>query len=339
MRIAALAFSSSVALLSCTDLNQIAEPDDVMVLTASPEAVPANGFSVAQITARISPEADQRLRDVVFSTTLGRFPAGNPATPQIVVATAGVEGSATVALQSSPQTGTAIVNAEIRDGQAVKIARSTEVRFVPVSPSDVISLTAGSTTAPADGATATEIFARIAEAVPLLQRSVLFTTTAGSFGAPTLQQISRNASSDNVASAELVSPRLPGVAVVSATLNNIQATTAVTFEPALPDQISVSVFGNLQVKATFASRITVEAKLERVVGQVTPGTEVVFRAFDESTQSTFGFWSGVNLSDATGTVTAEFTPGNTTERGEATIRVRVPGNDVSGRVQIEIVDP
>jgi hypothetical protein len=167
----------------------------------------------------------------------------------------------------------------------------------------------------------------------------VFNTTAGSFGPPNQQQVTRTASSGNLASAELVSPRLPGVAIVTATLNNIQATTAVTFEPALPDQISVSAFGNLQIKATFASRITVEAKLERIVGQVTPGTEVVFRAFDEDTQSTFGFWSSVNLSDAAGTVTAEFTPGNTTERGEATIRVRVPGNDVSGRLQIEIVDP
>jgi hypothetical protein len=339
MRLQALASASLLALLACSDLNEIAEPDEVMVLTASPESIPANGYSVSQITARVSPQADQRLRDVIFSTTLGRFPAADPATPQVLVATAGVEGSATVALQSSPQVGRAVVSAEIRDGQAVKIARSLEVQFAGVSPTDVISLSTASQTAPADGATPTEIFARISEAVPLLQRSILFTTTAGNFGAPNQQQVSRTASSNNVASAELVSPRTPGVALVTATLNNIQATTAVSFEPALPDQISVSVFGSLQVKATFQSKITVEAKLERFVGQVTPGTEAVFRCFDESTGNTFGFWSGVNLSDAQGMVTAEFTPGNTAERGEATIRVRVPGNEVSGRVRIEIVNP
>jgi hypothetical protein len=339
MRFRILASGTLLAFVACSDLNQVAEPDDVMVLTASPETVPANGYSVSQITAQISPQADQRLRDVIFSTTLGRFPAADPATPQVVVATAQEDGRATVALQSSPQFGTAVVSAEIREGQAVKIARSTEVKFAGVSASDVITLTTASETAPADGATPTEIFARIADAVPLLQRSVLFTTTAGTFGPQNQQQVTRTASSNNIAAAELVSPRLPGVGIVTATLNNIQVTTAVAFEPALPDQISVSVFGSLQVKATFASKISVEAKLERVVGQVTPGTEVVFRAFDESTGQTFGFWSGVNLSDTQGMVTAEFTPGNTTERGEATIRVRVPGNEVSGRVRIEIVDP
>jgi hypothetical protein len=339
MRSNALPFTVLAGLLSCSDLNQVAEPDEVMVLSASPESIPANGYSVAQITAQISPQADQRLRDVIFETTSGRFPAADPATPQTVVATAGVEGRATVALQSAAQTGTAVVSAEIRDGQAVKISRSIDVRFETVRASDVIVLSTASERAPADGATATSIFAQIGEAVPLLQRSVVFATTSGSFGAPGQQQVSRTAGSNNVASAELVSPRAPGVAVVTATINNIQSTTAVTFEHALPDRISVSVIGNLQIKATFASRVIVEAKLERFVGQVTPGTEVVFRAFDEDTQQTFGFWSGNNLSDSTGTVTAEFTPGNTTERGEATIRVRVPGNEVSGRVRIEIVDP
>jgi hypothetical protein len=247
--------------------------------------------------------------------------------------------SVSAAARSTAQTGTAVVSAEIRQGEAVKIARSIDVHFEAVKISDIISLTLASDHAPADGASVTNITARISAAVPIVQRSILFTTTAGSFGTPLPTQTSRTAGSDNQALVDLVSPRDPGVAIVTATINNIRASAAVTFDPALPDRIAVSVFGSLQLKATFQTKVTVEAQLERVVGQVTEGTEVVFRAFDESTDATFGFFSGATLSDSTGRVTAEFTPGNTSERGEATIRVRVPRTDVSGRVRIEIVDP
>jgi hypothetical protein len=53
----------------------------------------------------------------------------------------------------------------------------------------------------------------------------------------------------------------------------------------------------------------------------------------------FGFFSGVTPSDNNNMVSAQFTPGNTTERGEATLRARVAGTDVLARVKIEVVDP
>jgi hypothetical protein len=146
------------------------------VLTASPESVPATGYSVSVITAQISPQTDEQLRDVIFSTTLGTFPGADSATPQVIVATAGSDGRATVNLQSTAQTGTAVVSAEIRQGEAVKIARSIDVHFEAVKTeavktSDIISLTLASDHAPADGASVTNITARISAAVPIVQRS------------------------------------------------------------------------------------------------------------------------------------------------------------------------
>ena len=44
-------------------------------------------------------------------------------------------------------------------------------------------------------------------------------------------------------------------------------------------------------------------------------------------------------SDASGVINAEFTPGNTLERGEATIRAKVRGSNVAAQVTIEVVDP
>lgn len=339
MSVRTLVLAFVLAFAACTDLNEVAAPDDVLLLGASPTSIPANGYSVSIITAQISTQANETLRDVIFTTTLGRFPGADPATPQVAVATVGSDGKATMALQSTAQTGTAVVTAEIRDGEAVKIAQSIEIQFASISTSDVIVVLPSTAQAPADGATVTLITARVATGVLVLQRSVQFTTSAGSFGISSPAATSRTANADGTASADLVSPRTASVALVTATVNNIQAATTVTFEPALPDRIAVTVFGNLQMKATFATKVTLEAQLERVVGTVTPGTEVIFRAFDESTGGSFGFFSGVTLSDSTGRVTAEFTPGNTTERGEATIRVRVPGTEILGRVRIEIVNP
>lgn len=339
MRARTLISVTSLFFAACSGLNDVANPDDVLVLTASPPSIPANGYSVTLVSAQISTRSDERLRDVIFTTTLGRFPGADPATPQLIVATAGSDGRASVALQSTAQTGTAVVSAEIRESGAVKISQSIEVAFEAMSPSEVVVVIPSSLTAPADGATVTQIEAHIAAGIPVQQRSVVFTTTAGSFATLNPLTTTRNADAEGIAIANLMSPRTPTVAVVTATVNNIQAAASVTFEQALPDRIAVSVFGNLQLKATFATKVTVEAQLERVVGAVTEGTEVIFRAFDESTGSQFGFFSGATLSDATGRVTAEFTPGNTSERGEATIRVRVPGTDILGRVRIEIVDP
>jgi len=199
-------------------------------------------------------------------------------------------------------------------------------------------LRALTTVAPADGATVTDIIAQLNGEVPVNQREILFSTTLGTFGALS-STASRLAGTDNTARAGLVSPRRTGAGVVTAELNDQKARVTVNFEPALPEQIAVSLFGSLQLKATFTSKVTVNVEMERSTGTVTPGLEVVYRAFDESTGNLFGFFSGATLVDSNGNSQADFTPGNTGERGEATIRVRIPGTDVSGRVRIEIVDP
>jgi hypothetical protein len=310
-----------------------------LLLTASLTELPADGFSTSNITAQISPQANENYRDVIFTTTLGTFRAASPDHPDRIVVTANSAGIAVAALQSSPQTGTAVVTVEIRDEDTVKIARTVQVSFEPLESSDVIQIQAESSTAPADGASVTNILAKVSDQMPLQQRQITFTTTAGSFGGPIPSTATRTANTDSLALAGLISSRQEETALVSATVNNQTSYTQVTFQRALPDSATMSVFGSLQLKATFATKINLEVELFRDVGEVTPGTEVVFRCFDESTGNMFGFFSGVTPSDDRGFVSAQFTPGNTTERGEATIRARVAGTDVLARVRIEIIDP
>jgi hypothetical protein len=337
--VAASAGVFCLLITACTNIDTPAEPDDVLLLAASLSELPADGFSTTNITAQISPQAKENYRDVTFTTTLGTFRAADPDHPDRIVVTANSAGIAVAALQSSPQTGTAVVTVEIRDEEAVKVARTVRVTFEPLESSDVIQIQAESSTAPADGASVTNIFAKVAETMPLQQREILFTTTAGSFGGVVSSTATRTAGSDAVALVGLISPREVVTALVSATVNGQQSYTNVAFERALPDQATMSVFGSLQLQATFATKVSLEVELFRDVGAVTPGTEVAFRCFDDSTGNMFGFFSGVTPSDDNGMVSAQFTPGNTNERGEATIRARVAGTEVLARVKIEIVDP
>jgi hypothetical protein len=203
----------------------------------------------------------------------------------------------------------------------------------------VLSLLLSSSEAPADGASVTNVVARIASQLIAGERTVVFSTTAGSFGAPSTQSASVRADSNDTATAGLVSPRDPGTAVITASVNDVSARGTVTFTTALPEEATLGVAGTFKVTATFSSKVLLRLQLFRSTGTVSKGVEAVFEVQDVSTGRAFGYFSAVTPSDATGLITAEFTPGNTTERGEATIRARIPGTNVQSTVRIEIVAP
>jgi hypothetical protein len=328
-----------LVLAGCANLDTVVTPDTVLTLTATPQSLPVNGFATATIVAEIDPRSDERFRDIGFHTTQGSFPAGTSSRATSIVATASSEGRAIVTLQAAAQVGVATVTAEIRDGDAVKVSRTLDIPFEQVPPSDVIVLNVGSTHAPADGASVTDIVARIAPNVPTAQRLITFTTTLGTFGGPNATSLQSVADSSNEARVGLVSPRETGTAIVRATLNGLTASGSVVFRSALPDSMSLSIQGNFKISASFSSKVALSADLYRDVGTVTRGTEVEFSATDDSSGRSFGHFSGVTPSDAQGRVSADFTPGNTNERGEATLTARVRGANVRATVKIEIVDP
>lgn len=323
----------------CTDLDSPAEQDAVLQVTISPRALPADGFSSAQVVAEIDPRSQERYRDITFSTTLGSFPAGTSTGARTIVAAADANGRAVVVLRSVAQPGTATVTAEVRDGESVKAARSVDVPFEAVAVSSVVVLDLGATSAPADGATVTNAIARVAAALPSEQRTVTFSTTAGTLAVSGSTTAQVHAGTDDIASVGLVSPRTTASAVVTASVNNLTARRTVEFTHAYPDDVGLAVQGSFRLSASFATKATLRAELSRDVGSVTRGTEVRFTAVDDSTGQEFGFWSAQTESDANGVATAEFTPGNTSERGEATIRVSVPGTGLSASVKVEIVSP
>jgi adhesin/invasin len=340
MKLALVAGTAASLLGSgCADLDETASPDAVLLLTATPRSIGADGFSTATVVAELDTRTAARYRDVSFSTTLGRFVGGSSTTDQTLVVAADSSGRATATLRSGTQAGTAVVTAEIRDGTTVLVTRSLEVPFERVPASNVLTLSLGQAEAPADGASVTDVVVRIATPLIQTERTVTFSTTAGSFGAASVQSTQVRAGTDDIAATGLVSPREMGSAVVTATLNDVSVRGTVEFVAAVPESATLSVTGSFRLAATFSTKSSLRLALFRSTGTVSRGTEAEFEAVDESSKRAFGFFSGVTPSDASGVITADFTPGNTTERGEATLSARIPGTRVSATVRIEVVDP
>ncbi len=337
MRPALAALAAVLAGAACTDLDSPAAEDVVLQLTISPGALPADGFSSAQVVAEVDPRTEERYRDITFSTTLGSFPAGTSTGARTIVAAADASGRAVVVLRSAAQPGTATVTAEVRDGASVKFSRSVDVAFQAVAVSSVVVLELGALSAPADGETVTNAVARVAAALPAEQRIVTFATTVGTLGPSGGTSAQVRAGTDDIAAIGVVSPRTPATGTVTASVNNLTARRTLEFTHAYPDAMSLGVSGSLRLSASFGTKATLRAQLVRDVGSVTRGTEVAFTGVHDATGQEFGFWSAITSSDAAGQATAEFTPGNTPLRGESTIRARVSGSNVSAAVKVEIV--
>ncbi len=220
---------------------------------------------------RLDPRTAERFRDVSFSTTLGSFVGGTSARDTTLVVPADSSGRAVTTLRSSTTAGTAVVTAEIRDGTTVKVTRSIDVPFEQVPASNVLSINLGSLEAPADGATVTNIVARIASDVVPTERTVTFTTTAGSLGASNVRSVDVRASTDDLASVGLISPREVGRAIVTATLNGVSVRAGVEFSAAMPDSATLSVSGSFRIAAAFTTKVMLQMELFQGRGHGDPG--------------------------------------------------------------------
>jgi hypothetical protein len=323
----------------CANLDDAASPQAVLSLTASPQAIAANGFSTVSLVATLDPRTAAQYRDVTFTTTLGSF-VGTPATSsRTLTVPADADGRAVATLRAGTEPGTAVVSAEVRQGEVPRAVSTVNVRFEQATAADLILLELEAITAPADGATVTNVLARIDARFLPTQQTVTFTTTAGLFAPTNSSSADVRAGADSTARVGLVSPREPVVAIVSAIAAGFTARQTVTFAIAEPDSMTLGVLGSFRVQASFASKISLRAQLFRTTGTATRGQEVRFSITDDSTGRSFGFFSAITPSDASGIATAEFTPGNTGERGEATIEAYVADTHVAARVTIEIIDP
>lgn len=80
-----------------------------------------------------------------------------------------------------------------------------------------------------------------------------------------------------------MSPREPGSAVVTASVNDVSASATVTFTTALPEEATLSVSGTFKITAAFASKVFLRLRLFRSTGTVSKGVEAAFEVQDAST--------------------------------------------------------
>jgi hypothetical protein len=318
---------------ACYSPNKVIAPDDVLLLTASPETIAANGFSTSRITAKINPVAN-RVLVVAFSNAGGTLSSNAARTPD-------ANGEASVLLTSETVPKTATVTAEVKEGAVVLASRSIVVTFEPASADSVLRLIPSASEAQADGVSSVEL--RV-EANPAgASRTVSFTTTDGSFvrGATPAQLTLNNVTTgaDGVARVQLFAPVTPGTALVTATANGFSASETITFTPAAPDFITLSATPLQISRASENNSTTLTATLSRAIGTVSRNTRVDFAIVNDAGGQSFGRFQSITRSDANGVATAQFVPGTAAPLGLATITAQVPDRPgVLARIKVNITN-
>jgi hypothetical protein len=311
--------------------------DALLTLAAASPAIPADGYSVTEITAQLTTGADPR-QSVKFTTSLGSLvnSVNDASARQEVSVTANAQGLARILLRSENTVGSAVVRAEV-----VGFSREVLVRFDPVAPGNVITLAAVPREVEADGTAVSQLVATISPDVPQRLRTVTFTTTFGDFttdlvSAGDTKRATVTADAGNVAVVALKSST-PGTAFVTATVSGVSARASVEFTRPLPQTIHVQPEAG-SVAIAGATSITVTATLFRDSGPVADPTVVTWTAID-SAGRIIGTFSEVSLAtrdNATGQIraTAEFDPDSTAATGTATIRATV--GSVSGTATVQL---
>jgi hypothetical protein len=306
----------------------------VLSVAGGATALPADGVSTVQLTAAIDPGAQQRV--IEFTTTAGIL-VGGAGTPTDQTVTVDGSGHATLALQSATTPGPATVTAKV---QALpSVAASLQLTFVPAGSNDLIRVVSAPASAPADGASASNLTVAISPLIAAGARTVTFTTNNGSFapGSNTLS-IQVPAGADLTATAVLYSPLQIGNALVTAAVAGASQQIPLRFERALPDLVTLQL-SDITVTDSTSGKLTVTATLLRNVGAVTPGTAVTFQATRNDTGAPFGLFTGnPTVTAAGGVATATFSPGGSGYRGPAQMTARAE-NGKTATLDFQVTAP
>ena len=315
-------------------------PENGLILTASPTSLPADGFSLADLTARVELGDTPTARQVVFVTSIGSLVGAGTVADDGRQITVDVDsdGVALAQLKSNRTVGSAFIRAHVEG--LIQIADELTIAFTPVVPDQILQLSSSRTTADADGASRIQIFANISPSLPTGERQVTFKSELGTF-TNGMKDDMATADASNRATVTLVAPRIVGLDRVRAEVAGVTDDVTIDFVRALPDRILVDP-GGTQLMAGFEFNSTVTATLVRVnsPGDVTEKTAVAFKVVDPATGSELPFtFTGVTLSNADGVATAVLTAGPSAFRGPARIEASVEGTAVVGSAVIQIVDP
>jgi hypothetical protein len=312
---------------------QQAVATNLFSFSASATSIPADGFSQVQLTVIVAFPGNAAQRTVTFKTSAGLLVAPGSSTPSSsVVVPADGTGTAIAYLRSSTNVSVAQVQAV-----AANATQSLFISFTSVNPQSVFMLTAPVKRAPADGATTTTLTATVGQGLAAPGQSVAFVTSAGTFVHSGQATDSLPITAGNSVSLDLRSPATAGVGHVVATAGGFSSDLSISFDPALPDQILLTVPQGTLAASTSAS-VNVTANLLRTVGTVTPNQVVDFSATDSS-GAPIGAFFNTQVSNAMHIATTQFAVGAIGYRGPVTLTATVSGATVIGTASIQIVSP
>jgi adhesin/invasin len=289
---------------------------DVFDVTVDRMSIPADGFSIAEITATLKrPGGTAQQRTFKVETSAGTLIAAGQGSGRSVSVVADATGRATVELQSDKTVGSARVRVTAYD-----LPFEFTVNFTSANPSDVVTVTT-SGSAPADGISTILVTATVASNLPSGRRLVAFRTTLG-----TVTPAAIEADGSNTARATITSTTV-GDARVTATVDGVTAATSAPFTAAYPDRVFVAPDAStLQTGGSTTIRVT----LVRTIGSVSSPLVVTYTA-TTNTGASIGTFSRVALASG-GSATVTFNLGATPYLGPVTITATAEGGTAGSAV-------
>lgn len=327
-----------VALLSACQggISDLPEPLGVSALNFDPPRSIADGKSVVKLEVRVDSAAPPSDGKVLLTTTVGTF-LGGTTTITISLEPGGL-GFAQ--LKAPDAAGVAKISAT-----AAGVTRYFEVTFdaaVPVAQTKGILGIVTSPTASVADATSLVTFKVIVDTLPRPSPNVVaLSTTAGTFaGTNSATTVNVPVNDSGYAYARLRAPAEPGTALVTATVGSSVRQSEIVFAPAPPESVLLS--GDFAVKAGALNSAAISALLLRATGAPSSGVSVQFSADTVGGKSgDFGAFSPRTATSTSSTVLTRFTAGETSYRGDVTIRVRGMRGAVVVRdsVTVRVVNP
>ena len=232
--------------------------NELLSVTTSAPAVPANGVAKITITVQIDPQTDLDKRLVTISTSGGTLVWGSEegsATTLLVDDT----GRVVVDLRSGTVAGP--VRLDVRVGP---LSRNVTVQFTAVRREELYGVDVSRTTLPADGFSTSRITVTLRQFGTARQRVVVFQTSGGTLVGPGLvnaREASVTADTSGVAIVDLQSDKTAGPVRVSITAFDRTEEIDFTFAPADPSQVITVSANPGAVAADGASTIAIAASV------------------------------------------------------------------------------
>lgn len=304
--------------------------DEILAVTLSATALPADGIARITIIAQLDPRTDASNRMVKFTTSAGTLIGGGKEGLTTDVP-ADTTGRAVAELRSSTTPGTARV-----DVAAGAVTRSTSVEFSPVAAQDLYDVAVSRSAIPADGFSTARITVTLKRLGTPQQRIVRFEASAGTLigtGVTPPRTANVQADANGVASVELQSEKSIGLARLAITALDTTREITIEFVETDPREIITLSLGPSSVAADGATPINATARVaaslpsgrrsvtfRTTIGRFVPGNTDTFTIDADGSNLA----RAVLVSAETGVARVTATVDGTTASATAEFRVALP---------------